>query len=179
MGKNSPFEGLQDVPSFELTSTDITDGKELPEPQLSGKMDVPGGQDVSPHLSWSGFPPATKSFAVTMYDPDAPTQSGWWHWAVANLPSSVVELPTDAGNADGNNLPEGALALKNDAGFAGFLGAAPPPGHGKHRYFFVVQALDVDSLDLDADASPAMLGFSLFPHCIARAHIECTFELKE
>ena len=175
---NDPFQTLAEVPAFTLMSNDIAEGEVLRGPQLSGRMQVPDGQDISPHLSWTGFPAETKSFAVTMFDPDAPTQSGWWHWAVANVPGDVVELPSDAGNPDRDVLPVGALALRNDAGFAGFLGAAPPPGHGPHRYFFVVQALDVDELEVDADSSPAMLGFTAFPHCIARAHIECTFELK-
>jgi Raf kinase inhibitor-like YbhB/YbcL family protein len=175
MMENSPLAKLNDVPRFEVTSTDVADGQQLPEAQRSGKMEVPGGQDVSPQLSWSGFPEGTKSFAVTCYDPDAPTQSGWWHWAVLNIPVDVTSLPTNAGDPDNPGLPAGALTLKNDAGFPGYLGAAPPHGHGDHRYFFMVHAVDVETLDVDAEGTPALLGFNLFFHSIGRGWIAPTF----
>ncbi len=133
-----------------------------------------GGEDVSPQLSWSGFPEETRSFAVTVYDPDAPTLSGFWHWAVANLPAGVTELPEDAG--DGRELPGGALELVNDAGMRRYIGAAPPPGHGVHRYYIAVHAVGVEKIDLSEDASPAFLGFNLFQHAIARAVIHGTYE---
>src|SRR3954447_1208142 len=104
----SPYDIIGAVPTFKLTSTDIAEGERLARPQVSGIMGA-GGDDVSPQLSWSGFPPETRSFAVTMYDPDAPTASGFWHWAVCNLPASVTELPSGAG--DGSGLPEGALTV--------------------------------------------------------------------
>ncbi|MDO5681552.1 MAG: YbhB/YbcL family Raf kinase inhibitor-like protein [Propionibacteriaceae bacterium] len=173
--ENSPLAKLNDVPRFEVTSSDVVDGRQLPEAQRSGKMSVPGGQDVSPQLSWSGFPEGTKSFAVTCYDPDAPTQSGWWHWAVLNIPVDVTSLPTNAGDPDNPGLPEGALTLNNDAGFPGFLGAAPPNGHGDHRYYFMVHAVDVEKLDVDAGGTPALLGFNLFFHSIGRGWIAPTF----
>ncbi|MDJ0320675.1 YbhB/YbcL family Raf kinase inhibitor-like protein [Pseudarthrobacter sp. PS3-L1] len=173
---NDPFVRLPEVQSFALTSTDFAAGEELAAPQRSGAMGVPGGQDISPELSWTGAPQETKSFVVTAYDPDAPTGSGFWHWSVANIPASVTSLPAGAGTQGSGQLPAGALTLKNDAGMAGFVGAAPPSGHGVHRYFFVVQALDVESLDITADASPAMLGFTLLPHVIARAVLMGTFE---
>ncbi|WP_026927201.1 YbhB/YbcL family Raf kinase inhibitor-like protein [Granulicoccus phenolivorans] len=174
---NSPFANLNQVEIFQLTSSDIADGQPLSGRYLSGRMQIPGGQDVSPQLSWWGFPAETKSFAVTMYDPDAPTQGGWWHWAVCDIPAAVTELPTDAGNPEKNLLPEQALALNNDAGFPGYLGCAPPAGHGPHRYFFVVHAVDVESLGLPASATPNMLGFNLFFHSIGRATLQGTFEL--
>ena len=169
----NPYEFLPELPGFELTSADITDGKPLKNAQVSGIMGA-GGYDVSPQLSWSGFPEQTRSFAVTVYDPDAPTASGFWHWAVANLPDTVTDLPAGAG--DGSPLPGDALILRNDAGMPRFVGAAPPAGHGYHRYFVAVHALDVAKLDLDADASPAYLGFNLFMHAIARAVIHGTYE---
>lgn len=168
MGTYDPYKALPDVPSFTLTSTDVRDGESLKTPQWSGIFGA-GGQDVSPQLSWSGFPPETKSFAVTVFDPDAPTASGFWHWAVANIPASVTELPSGAGDEKGSGLPEGAIQLRNDAGSARFLGAAPPPGHGKHRYFVAVHAVDVENLDIDESAAPALLGFNLFMHSLARA----------
>lgn len=172
----SPYEFLPEKPSFDLTSTDITDGKPFGPAQTSGMFGVPGGKDESPQISWSGFPAGTKSFAVTMYDPDAPTGSGFWHWAVANIPASVTSLPTDAGNPEAKKLPEGAVTLKNDGGAPRFIGAAPPPGHGPHRYFLVVHAVDVEKLEVGPDASCAYLGFNLFSHTLARAVIMGTFE---
>lgn len=173
--ENSPLARLNDVPTFAVTSTDIADGAELAPRHRSAKMQIPGGGDVSSQLSWSGFPAETRSFAVTCYDPDAPTQSGWWHWAVLNLPADCTELATDAGNPDSPKLPAGALTLRNDAGFAGYLGAAPPEGHGDHRYFFMVHAVDVERLDVDENGTPALLGFNLFFHSIGRGYLAPTF----
>ena len=168
-----PYAALPALPSFHLESASITDGQPLAKAQVSGIMGA-GGEDVSPQLSWSGFPDETKSFAVTVYDPDAPTASGFWHWAVANLPASVTELPAGAG--EGSNLPGDALTLVNDAGARRYIGAAPPPGHGPHRYYVAVHAVDVDKLDLGEDASAAYLGFNLFQHAIARAVIHGVYE---
>lgn len=167
---HDPYETLPDLPWFEVTSEDVAHGEPLPAAQRSGRMPA-GGDDVSPQLSWSGFPPETKSFAVTMYDPDAPTASGFWHWAVFNIPADVTELASGAGDEKGSGLPKGAIQLRNDAGIPCFLGAAPPAGHGKHRYFIVVHALDVPTLDVDPGSPCALLGFNLFMHTIARARI--------
>jgi Raf kinase inhibitor-like YbhB/YbcL family protein len=170
-----PYAALPKLPSFRLESASITDGQPLSTPQVSGILGA-GGEDVSPQLSWSGFPEETRSFTVTVYDPDAPTLSGFWHWAVANLPASVTELPAGAG--DGNNLPGDAVTLVNDAGARRYIGAAPPPGHGLHHYYVAVHAVGVDKLDLSEDASPAFLGFNLFQRAIARAVICATYEQK-
>ncbi|WP_118915340.1 YbhB/YbcL family Raf kinase inhibitor-like protein [Mycobacterium shigaense] len=172
---SDPYDALPKLPTFGLTSESFADGQSLPTAQVSGIMGA-GGEDVSPQLSWSGFPQETRSFAVTVYDPDAPTLSGFWHWAVANLPADVTELPADAGS--GNELPGGALTLVNDAGVRRYIGAAPPAGHGPHRYYVAVHAVDVDKLDLPEDASPAFLGFNLFQHAIARAYIHGVYEQK-
>ena len=172
-----PYDFLPEVPSFTLSSPDIAEGKTLGINQVSGKFGG-DGKDISPALSWSGFPAETKSFAVISYDPDAPTLSGFWHWAVANIPASVTELPADAGDLSKGLLPAGAVTLRNDAGFAGFVGAAPPQGHGPHRYIFAVHALSVDKLEVDANATPAYLGFNLFFTTIARAIVTPIFENK-
>lgn len=172
-----PYGRLPQVPAFVVTSSDIRDGEKLPDPQVSGVFGA-GGQDVSPHLSWSGFPPETRSFVVTVYDPDAPTASGFWHWAVVDLPATVTELPTGAGDETGSGLPAGAFQLRPDGGrIRGYVGAAPPPGHGPHRYFTVVHAVDVDTLGIDDTATPAYLGFNLFFHTLARATIVPWYEV--
>lgn len=169
-----PYAELPEVPSFTVTSTDIADGETLPVPQRSGIFGA-GGEDRSPQLSWSGFPAETRSFVVTCYDPDAPTASGFWHWAVVDIPASVTELPSGAGDESGSGLPEGAFQLTNDAGLARYLGAAPPPGHGPHRYFFVVHAVDVPTLGIEASVRPAIVGFNLAFHTLARAMITPTY----
>src|ERR1700712_1891693 len=119
----SPYDALPQLPTFTLTSESVTDGEPLGNAQVSGIMGA-GGEDVSPQLSWSGFPETTRSFAVTMYDPDAPTASGFWHWAVANLPATVTELPAGVGDGSQSEFPGDALTLANDAGLKRFIGAA-------------------------------------------------------
>jgi len=171
----SPYDTLPSVPRFDVASTDVTHGEALPTEQLSGIFGA-GGEDISPHLSWSGFPSETKSFVVTCYDPDAPTASGFWHWAVVDIPASVTSLPTGAGNESGSGLPPGAFQLRNDAGLARYLGAAPPPGHGPHRYFFVVHAVGVETLGIPEEATNAFLGFNLFDRTLARATLVCSHE---
>lgn len=172
----SPYDFLPSVASFTLTSADVTDGKGLARPQVSGIFGA-GGEDVSPQLAWSGFPAGTRSFAVTVFDPDAPTASGFWHWAVCNIPASVTSLEAGAGNPEARKLPEGAVTLRNDGGGLRYIGAAPPPGHGPHRYFVCVHAVDVEKLDVDASSSPALLGFNLFGHTLARAFLVPTYEV--
>ena len=174
---HDPYADLPDLPSFELKSADIADGQTLATPQVSGIFGA-GGTDTSPQLSWSGFPSETKSFAVTVYDPDAPTASGFWHWAVVDIPVSVTSLESGAGDDTGSGLPSGAFQLANDAGLTRYLGAAPPAGHGPHRYFTVVHAVDVETLGIPAEARPAFLGFNLFSHAIARAVLTPIYENK-
>jgi Raf kinase inhibitor-like YbhB/YbcL family protein len=169
----SPYDNLPKLPTFTLTSSSLADGGALANDQVSGIFGA-GGEDISPQLSWSGFPAETRSFAVTVYDPDAPTASGFWHWAVFNLPADVTELAAGAG--DGNQLAGGAVTLANDASLKRYLGAAPPAGHGPHRYYIAVHALPTDTLDIPADATPAFLGFNLFMQAIGRAVIHGTYE---
>lgn len=150
--------------TFTLSSSDITDGGVLPDAQVQSKG------NTSPHLAWSGAPDGTKSFAITCYDPDAPTGSGFWHWTVANIPAGVSELPA------GGPIPAGAVEGRTDFGAPGFGGAAPPPGHGPHRYIFTVFAVDTDVLPVTPDNSGAVFGFNLHFHTLARASITATFE---
>ncbi len=177
MSDYNPYEQLPAVDSFELTSEDVRDGEKLAMPQVSGIFGA-GGEDLSPQLSWSGFPSSTRSFVVTCYDPEAPTASGFWHWAVVDIPRSVTELPRGAGDEQGSQLPAGAFQLRNDAGGARYIGAAPPDGHGKHHYYFVVHAVDVESLGVGADATPAFLGFNLFSHTVGRAMLVAWYEIE-
>ncbi|SDD53645.1 YbhB/YbcL family Raf kinase inhibitor-like protein [Auraticoccus monumenti] len=176
MTPNDPYARLPVVPTFELTSSSVQDGAAWAPAQLSGLFGVPGGQDVSPALSWSGAPAATLSYAVTVYDPDAPTGSGFWHWAVANVPAAVTSLPEGAGDETGAQLPAGAFQLPNDARMARYVGGAPPPGHGPHRYFVTVTALDVAEIGVARDGTPAFLGFTVAGHVLARAHLVATAE---
>ena len=173
----TPYDLIKKVPAFIVTSTDAIDGQEFSLPQVSGIFGA-GGEDTSPQLSWSGFPPETKSFAVTVYDPMAPTGAGFWHWAVTDIPVNVTSLESGVGDESGTGLPAGAHQLKNDASIARYLGAAPPAGDGKHTYFIAVHALDVESLGLDAGATPSFLGFNMSGHTLARAVIAPWWEAK-
>lgn len=168
-----PYPLLPAVASFQVTSTDIADGAPVPLTHAYGPGE-PGGQNRSPQLAWSGFPGDTKSFVVTCFDPDAPTPSGFWHWLAVDIPASVTELATDAGRAD-QALPPGAFHVRNDFGDLRYDGCAPPRGDQVHRYFFVVHAVDVPHLDVDADTSPAAVSFNLAFHTLARAILVGTF----
>ena len=164
--KRDPYSDLPAVPDFELKSNLVANDHFLPPAQVSGIFGA-GGQDTSPDLEWSGFPEQTLSFMLTMFDPDAPTPSGFWHWAVINLPAHLTSLPTGAGDSD-ETLPAGAVHLPNDAGLRRYLGAAPPPGD-PHRYFIVVSALDISETGLPTNATPALASFQMLSHTIARA----------
>ena len=165
-----PYELLPQLPSFELSSDDVADAEQMSTDHVH---DSAGGGNLSPQLRWSEFPEETKGFAVTCYDPDAPTGSGFWHWIVVGLPASVTELPRGAGSESG--LPDGAFHVRNDYGSKSYGGAAPPEGDRDHRYVFAVHALDTDSLGLDDSVSPAYVGFNLFFHAIARATLRPTY----
>ncbi|GGO81102.1 YbhB/YbcL family Raf kinase inhibitor-like protein [Wenjunlia tyrosinilytica] len=160
-----PHDFHPEVPSFTVASDDLTPGGVLPDAHVHAKG------NTSPHLRWEGFPEETRSFAVTCFDPDAPTGSGFWHWSLFDIPASVTELPTGAGSGDFKGLPEGAKHVRNDNGTREFCGAAPPPGDRAHRYVFTVYAVDTDHLGPDEDASPAAVGFNLRFHTLARARV--------
>jgi Raf kinase inhibitor-like YbhB/YbcL family protein len=163
-----PYDFHPEVPPFDLRSDDIADGQMLSEDQLFDGFGM-SGRNISPSLSWSGFPEATKSFAVTCFDPDAPTGSGFWHWIVLGIPASVTKLDKGVAGTNGSGLPEGAFHVRNDFGVKDFGGAAPPPGDPPHRYVFAVHALDVEALDVNDEVMPAVAGFNLRFHTIARA----------
>jgi Raf kinase inhibitor-like YbhB/YbcL family protein len=167
-----PYDFMPSVPSFTVESNDLTDGQQMSEAQVFDGFGMTG-QNISPHLRWHGFPSETKSFAVTAYDPDAPTGSGFWHLVLLDVPVTVTELATGAVSGDMPGVPAGAFFVRNDYGVKAFGGAAPPKGD-VHRYVFAVHALDVDNLasqGVDSDVSPAVAGFNLRFHTIARGMI--------
>lgn len=165
---------LRDFAPLALTSPDFENGGPLP---LSAWSASRGGADVAPTLSWGEPPEGTKSFAISCFDPDAPTGSGYWHWAVCDLPSSLRSLVASAGDADA--LPDRALVLASESGQFRFEGAAPPSGTGVHRYFFVIDALDVDVLDIGPASTPAILGFNRHFHSLARGILVGTADPAE
>jgi Raf kinase inhibitor-like YbhB/YbcL family protein len=127
------------------------------------------GDNLSPALQWNGAPPGTKSFAVTVYDPDAPTGSGWWHWMVINIPATVSELPAGAGTVNSKTLPTGAAQARIDYGYAGWGGVCPPQGDKPHRYIFTVVALKTKKIDLPADATAALTGYMINANALGKA----------
>lgn len=129
------------------------------------------GENQSPQLSWKNAPEGTKSFAVTMYDPDAPTGSGWWHWVVFDIPEGTNELVSGAGSTELNLSPEGAIQSVTDYGINGYGGPCPPEGHGLHQYVITVYALKIDKLGLDKNTNPAVVGYYLWNNTLAKASI--------
>jgi Raf kinase inhibitor-like YbhB/YbcL family protein len=163
----NPYDYLPQVPSFTVTSTDVTDGQPLKDDQVAAHG------NTSPQLSWEGAPEGTKSYVVTCFDPDAPTPSGFWHWCLVDVPTDVTSLDTGAASGD---LPGKAFHVRNDGGEAGFTGAAPPQGDHPHRYFFVVHAVGEETLGVDADASNAVVSFNLAFKTLGRAIIHGTYQ---
>lgn len=173
----NPYDVLAAVPSLTVTSSDLADGQAIDERFVADAAFGLTGDNVSPNLQWSGFPAATQSFAVTCYDPDAPTGSGFWHWVLFDLPGDITELATGAASGDCSGIPASAIHGRNDTGNALYTGPFPPAGHGPHRYLFAVHALSVPSLGLDASASPAVVGFTMADRTLARGVLQATYEV--
>lgn len=164
-----PYAKLPDLRSFTVTSADVTDGQPLADAQVAD-------ENVSPQLSWSGYPDGTKSFVVSCFDPDAPTPSGFWHWTAVDIPADVTALEAGAGEGD-DSLPGSAFHVSNDTGTAAYAGAAPPEGDRAHRYYFVVHAVGADTLGVERDASAAVVAFNLAFKAIGRAILVGTYRL--
>jgi Raf kinase inhibitor-like YbhB/YbcL family protein len=154
--------------SFTLSSAEIKPGATIAEAQVFKGFGCEGG-NVSPSLAWSNAPAGTKSFALTVYDPDAPTGSGWWHWVMFNIPADVNALPAGAGDSAGGKAPRGAVQSRTDFGKPGYGGPCPPKGDRPHRYIFTIHALKVDHIDADQDASGALAGFMVNANQIGKA----------
>jgi len=163
--------------SFTLESAEVKLNSTIPEAQVFKGFGCDGG-NVSPSLTWKNAPAGTKSFAVTVYDPDAPTGSGWWHWVVFNIPADVASLPKGVGNPASGQTPKGAVQSKTDFGKTGYGGPCPPKGDKPHRYIFTVYALKVDKIDADENASAAMVGFMLNTNKIEKASFTATYGRK-
>jgi Raf kinase inhibitor-like YbhB/YbcL family protein len=154
---------------FALTSTELTAGGKIAEAQVFNGFGCKGG-NLSPALAWRGAPAATKSFALMMHDPDAPTGSGWWHWVLYDIPPGDTSLAAGAGDAQKHLLPAGALQGRTDFGTAGYGGPCPPPGK-PHHYYLRLYALKVAKLDVPADATAAYIGFMVRSQALAKAEL--------
>ena len=174
MAANQPIRTAQSTAGkLTVTSTNISPGGRIADAQAYNSFGCKGG-NVSPELSWSSAPAGTKSFAILMHDPDAPTGSGWWHWVVYNIPANVGSLPAGAGDPKKSLLPSGALQGRTDFGDPGYGGPCPPPGK-PHRYYVRVYALKVEKLEVPADATAAFVAFSVRMHTLATAELMGTY----
>ncbi|MBX2807051.1 MAG: YbhB/YbcL family Raf kinase inhibitor-like protein [Cellvibrionaceae bacterium] len=164
---------------FSLSIAVRAEGFTLSSPDIAGQLSKAqvfnafgcSGENISPKLAWKNAPKGTKSYALTVYDPDAPTGSGWWHWVMFNIPADTHSLKADAGNIDLPIAPKGSIQSTTSFGGKGFGGACPPEGDSAHQYIFTVYALGVEKLDLDAEATPALVGFYLNANVLAKASL--------
>ena len=162
-----------DAARFTLTSAEIGEGKAMATEQILNGFGCMGG-NVSPALRWTAPPAGTKSLTLQVYDPDAPTGSGWWHWVVVDIPANARELPKGAGKSGTVQIAGGARQTRTDFGAPGYGGPCPPPGK-PHRYVFTLSALDIDKLPVPDDASGALVGFNVGAHTLAKATITATY----
>ena len=155
---------------FILASSDIAEGELIGAMHTFNGFGCAGG-NISPALSWSGAPPETKSFALTCYDPDAPTGSGFWHWVMFNIPADVTSLAKGAGDLKNASAPKGAVQSRTDFGVPGYGGPCPPQGDAPHHYHFMLFAVDTDKIQADENASAAFIGFNLHFHTLAKTDL--------
>lgn len=155
-------------PRFSLSSPDVHSGRQIPAAHAMNAMGCTGS-NISPAVQWTGAPAGAKSYALTIYDPDAPTGSGWWHWVVYNIPGNVTNLPAGAGDPTKNLLPAGAVQGNTDMGAPGYIGPCPPKGDKPHHYIFSVYALDTEKLEVPASATAAYVGFNIHGHRLGKA----------
>lgn len=161
--------------TFTLTCKTIKDGDTLPKKQVYDQGGY-GGENISPALQWNNAPEGTKSFALSVYDPDAPTGSGFWHWYVINIPADVTSLAEGAGNPEKPSVPSSARQMNNDIAEKGFVGAFPPQGDTPHRYIFTVYALGVEQLELPDNATTAFTGFNVKANALAEASFTAYYQ---
>lgn len=169
--------GASAAADFQLSSPTVKDKGTIGNEHVFDGFGC-SGDNVSPELRWTNAPKDTKSFAVTMYDPDAPTGSGWWHWVIFNIPPDTTRLPADAGKLDNANTPSGSMQSMTDFGQPGYGGPCPPAGHKPHRYIFTVFALKVDQLPVKPEASGAMVGYYLNQNALAKASLTGLYSRK-
>ena len=157
-----------------LTSPDVKQGGKIADEQVFNSFGCTG-KNISPALTWSGAPKNTKSFAVNVYDPDAPTGSGFWHWVVFNISADTTSLAKGAGDPKNDAAPKGAIEARTDFGVPGYGGPCPPKGDKPHHYIFTIFAVDVDKLDADENATAAVVGFNLHFHTLAKASLTALY----
>jgi hypothetical protein len=169
------FSFASHATDFTVSSSSFPPGGALGQAQIFHGFGC-SGQNISPALAWKGEPRDTRSFAITVYDPDAPTGSGWWHWVVVDIPASVHSLAEGAGASDGKAIPTKAIQMRSDYGTHAYGGPCPPAGDKAHRYIFTVYALKVAHLEVPADASAAMVGYAIHGNMLGSASAQTTYQ---
>jgi Raf kinase inhibitor-like YbhB/YbcL family protein len=162
-----------DTGTFRLESPEWHNGGTVPTRNLFNGSGC-NGSNISPEFHWSGAPKGTRSFAITIYDPDAPVPGGWWHWVVFNIPSAASNLLAGAGDKGSNRLPPGSSQCNNDYGESGYGGPCPPPGT-THRYVVKIYALDVERIAAGAETAPSRVARLIQEHAIGSAQLSVSF----